>query len=112
MLQSLRHILLLLAAAIVAYLPRPKVEAGVNLLSGKNDAGEERTQAEQSAEAAKPREIISFLKPNITISLIDDQSAYERSAILPQVQPLCSSSCAPMHPSGKPFCVQSSTTHA
>lgn len=68
------------------YLPRPKVVAGVNLLSGKNDKGVERTQAEQSAEADAPREIISFLKPNLTISLVDDATVYERSQIVPQVR--------------------------
>lgn len=67
------------------YLPRPKVIAGVNLLSGKNEEGEARTQKEQSAEADKPREIISFLKPNLTITLVDDATVYERSAIVPQV---------------------------
>lgn len=72
-------------AAVNAYLPRPKVVAGVNLLSGKNEEGQERTQAEQSAEAGKPREIISFLKPNLTITLVDDATVYERSAIEAQV---------------------------
>mmetsp|Transcript_8115 Transcript_8115/g.24117 ORF Transcript_8115/g.24117 Transcript_8115/m.24117 type:complete len:668 (-) Transcript_8115:416-2419(-) len=54
-----------------AYMPRPKVTDGVNLLSGKNDDGKEATQEEQKAAAAAPREIINFLKPNITINLID-----------------------------------------
>ena len=67
------------------YLPRPKVAQGVNLLSGKNDAGEQRTQAEQAAAAAAPREIINFLKPNISISIVDDRTEYANGQIVPQV---------------------------
>lgn len=53
------------------YMRRPKVTDGVNLLSGKNEAGEAATQEAQSAAAAAPREFISFLKPNISINVID-----------------------------------------
>ena len=67
------------------YLPRPKVAEGVNLLSGKNDAGEQKSQAEQAAAAAAPREIINFLKPNISIALVDDRSEYAVGQIVPQV---------------------------
>ncbi len=80
------------------YLPRPKVAEGVNLLSGKNDAGEQRTQAEQAAAASAPREIINFLKPNISVALVDDRSEYAVGQIVPQVSglmlPLASTSAA------------------
>ena len=86
--------------AVNKYLPRPKVAQGVNLLSGKNDAGEQRTQAEQAAAAAAPREIINFLKPNISIAIVDDRSEYAIGQLVPQAshlvlkcrrctQPLC-----------------------
>lgn len=42
-------------------------------------------QAAQRAAAAAPREIISFIKPNLTISLVDDQSVLTPAQILPQV---------------------------
>ena len=71
-------------AAVNKYLPRPKVAQGVNLLSGKNDAGEQRTQAEQAAAAAAPREIINFLKPNISIAIVDDRSEYAVGQLVPQ----------------------------
>jgi hypothetical protein len=56
------------------YLPRPRNKTGVNLLSTE---GEQRAAREQAAaEAGRPREIISLLKPNVTIALVDDATVY------------------------------------
>jgi len=74
-----------LPAAINEYLPRPKATEGVNLLSGKDEAGKDTTHAQQKAAAAVPREIISWIKPNLTISLIDDQTLLTPAHIQPQV---------------------------
>lgn len=42
-------------------------------------------QAQQRAAAAAPREVISYIKPNLTISLVDEQSVLTPTQILPQV---------------------------
>ena len=67
-------------AVLNRYLPRPKNKTGVNLLS--------TTQAEQvdarkadKEDAAKPAEYISFIKPYVSIALIDDATAYPANAV-------------------------------
>ena len=61
------------------YLPRPRNKTGVNLLSTE---GEQRAAREQHAlEAGRPREIISMLKPNVSIALIDDFTVYPADKI-------------------------------
>ncbi|KAK9812617.1 hypothetical protein WJX72_000698 [[Myrmecia] bisecta] len=69
----------------VAFLPKPKVKEGVNLLSGKDSLGVEVTNMTKPVNSTAPREIVSFLKPNITISLVDDFQAYKRGGIPPQI---------------------------
>ncbi|EIE18938.1 cleft lip and palate transmembrane 1 [Coccomyxa subellipsoidea C-169] len=68
------------SAMLNRYLPRPKNKTGVNLLA--------TTQAEQvdarkadKEEAAKPAEYISFIKPYVSIALIDDATAYPANAV-------------------------------
>ena len=56
-------------AALVVYAPRPKRKEGVNLLSG--EAAEKRPDGELAADEG-PAEWISFLKPNISINMVDD----------------------------------------
>lgn len=43
------------------------------------------SQEAQRAAAAAPREVISYIKPNLTISLVDDQTVLVPTNILPQV---------------------------
>jgi len=94
-----------------AHLPRPKNKTGVKLLEAKK---EEKGQgggaggdvdatpgrilagfggggevggagADAAKAAAAPREIISYLKPNLTIALIDEFSAFPANAVPPHV---------------------------
>jgi len=79
----------------VAFLPRPKSKAGVNLLSGDKAkqpalAKEEEVEEEEGqeygggaglAKPKPPREIISFLKPNLTVAMVDDFSTYNAKAV-------------------------------
>lgn len=55
------------------FAPRPKKKEGVNLLSG--EAAERRPQEELAADEG-PAEWISFFKPNVTITMVDDFTAY------------------------------------
>lgn len=77
----------------VAFHPRPKSKAGVNLLSG-DKAKQPALAKEETAEGAHgysvdgetkkvapPREIISFIKPNLTVAMVDDFSAYNAKAV-------------------------------
>lgn len=63
----------LCGAAIVVYAPRPKRKEGVNLLSG--EAAEKRPEEELAAGEGPP-EWIGFYKPNVTITMVDDFTAY------------------------------------
>ena len=60
-------------AAVVHFAPRPKKKEGVNLISG--EAAEKRPRDELSANEASP-DWISFFKPNVTITMVDDFTAY------------------------------------
>ena len=66
-------------AVLNTYLPRPRNKTGVNLLSTE---GEQRAAREQHAlEAGRPREVISMLKPNVSIALVDDFTVYPADKI-------------------------------
>lgn len=68
-----------------SYLPRPKNKTGVNLL--KSNASEIASAAEAAAKLQDaPREIINFLKPNISIALVDHFNAYPKNGIPPMVR--------------------------
>lgn len=86
------------ALPAVAFHPRPKRVTGVKLLSGeepnqhplsKVDAVEEEEEAvvggvygeTTTTTTKRPREIISFLKPNLTVAMIDDFTVYNAKAV-------------------------------
>ncbi|CAI5951531.1 unnamed protein product [Closterium sp. NIES-64] len=81
---------------LVAYYPRPKVDTRKRLLGGGSDANDTAgeppppsskaaadSEEKGDATAVVPEEVewIGFWKPNLTISLIDDFTAYPRTAI-------------------------------
>ena len=72
--------------AIVYFAPRPKKKEGVNLLSG--EAAEWRPQEELAAEEGPP-EWISFFKPNVTITMVDDFTAYPADKVPEHVSGAC-----------------------
>ena len=80
------QILLACCAVLNTYLPRPKNKTGVNLLSSKEEQSEARARDQEAAE--KPTEIISYLKPAVSIALVDDATAYPSNAIPEHVRPL------------------------
>ena len=65
----------LLASDLVGYFPKPKNATGVSLLSGNTT---------EVVVDTGPREYIGFLKPNITIQLLDHFLAYPRNNLPPQ----------------------------
>ena len=78
-----------MAAAVVYFAPRPKRREGVNLLSG--EAAEKRPDEELAANEGPP-EWISFLKPNVTITMVDDFTPYAADKVPDHV------SLTPLHP--------------
>eukprot|EP00891_Asterochloris_glomerata_P007997 jgi/Astpho2/7997/fgenesh1_pm.00119_%23_6_t len=73
--------------ALTAYLPEMRNKTGVNLLSSKDDSGSVSTQEKQKELAAAPRRIISYLKPNMTVAVVDDFQVYGAKAIPAQIAP-------------------------
>ena len=73
------------AAELITYLPKAKSIQGINLLSGQDSSGNQSTHQEQAELAAVPREYISYLKPNLTIAMVDDFTKYQRTGIPPIV---------------------------
>ena len=65
------------------YLPKRRAEQGVNLLSGKNSTGDEGLDV----DTVKHNEtvIVSYLKPNITVSLVDEFGSYPLNKIPPHL---------------------------
>lgn len=55
---------------LIAYLPKPKAEDGVNLLTGKNSTDDKALP--EGTAASNETVIASYLKPNVTITMIDD----------------------------------------
>lgn len=72
-------------AELITYLPKAKSKQGINLLSGQDSSGNQSTHAEQAELAAVPREYISYLKPNLTIAMVDDFTKYPKNGIPPPV---------------------------
>lgn len=68
---------------LIRYLPRPKNKTGVNLLT--SDSAPVRTP---TAPPEAPSELISFWKPNMTISLVDHFQAYNRDQVPQQIRSL------------------------
>ncbi|GAX82575.1 hypothetical protein CEUSTIGMA_g10001.t1 [Chlamydomonas eustigma] len=67
---------------LIGYYPRPKNSTGVKLLSG--DALPTKESEEKDLG---PREIISFLKPNITVQLVDHYIRYPARNVPQQIAP-------------------------
>lgn len=72
------------------WMPKQKSKQGINLLSGQDSAGVKSTHEEQAEQAAGPREYVSYLKPNLTIAMVDDFSKYPAKSI-PQPVSYCQS---------------------
>jgi hypothetical protein len=62
-------------------MPKQKSKQGINLLSGQDSTGVKSTHEEQAEQAAGPREYVSYLKPNLTIAMVDDFSKYPAKSI-------------------------------
>ena len=77
--------LLFTFAELITYLPKAKSKQGINLLSGQDSTGTQSTHEEQAELAAVPREYISYLKPNLTIAMVDDFTKYPKSGMPPPV---------------------------
>ncbi len=73
------------AAELNTWLPKQKNKQGINLLSGQDSTGAKSTHEEQAELAAGPREYISYLKPNLTIAMIDDFQKYPAASVPPPV---------------------------
>lgn len=56
---------------LVLYLPKPKLDKGVNLLTGKNSTGDQ-ANPEDVAAASNETVVVSFLRPNVTLAMVDD----------------------------------------
>lgn len=82
-------------AVLNTYLPRPKNKTGVNLLA-TTQAEQEKARVTDKEEAAKPAEYINFIKPYISISLIDDATSYPANAVPDHVR-FYLPSCKYMH---------------
>jgi len=67
--------------SLIMYMPKPKNKTGVNLLQ----EGGSITTPEASPESKK-REIVSFLKPNITIGMVDHFQSYSKQGLPPQLK--------------------------
>jgi hypothetical protein len=72
----------LVYAALVVYLPKPKIDKRKKLWS-KNEEGTEQEAAEVFLESTREEEEealpdwISFWKPNMTINFVDDFTKYD-----------------------------------
>lgn len=65
-----------------AYLKKRAAKAGVNLLSGKNSTDGEALPDDVALK--NETVIISYLKPNVTVQMIDDFSRYNAAQVPPQ----------------------------
>jgi hypothetical protein len=60
-------------------MPRPKNKTGVNLLSSQ--AEQDRARLADKEQAEKPAEYINYIRPSVSVALVDDASAYPANAI-------------------------------
>ena len=67
-------------AALNKYLPKARNKTGVNLLA-TTQAEQEEARAQGEVDKAKPREYISYLKPAVSIALLDDATSYPANAV-------------------------------
>ena len=80
------------AAELITWLPERRSKQGINLLSGQDSSGVQTTHEEQAELKHIPRNYISYLKPNLTIALVDDFNKYPAKAI---PQPVCTATLLP-----------------
>ena len=78
-------------AELITWLPEKKTKQGINLLSGQDSKGLQTTHEEQAELANVPRSYVSYLKPNMTVVLVDDFTKYPARGI---PQPVCAPCCA------------------
>ncbi|KAL6786103.1 hypothetical protein ACKKBG_A01415 [Auxenochlorella protothecoides x Auxenochlorella symbiontica] len=64
------------------YLKKPRAGTGINLLTGKNSTGNEA--APEDVHTGNDTVIVSFLRPNVTIAVVDDFKKYQLRQIPPQ----------------------------
>lgn len=62
---------------LIAYLPKPKNATGVNLLSG------DKMEEPEPTEKVKPDEIVSYIKPNATVQIVDHFFSYQKRSAIP-----------------------------
>ena len=67
-------------AALNRYLPKARNKTGVNLLA-TSQAEQEEARVQGEVDKAKPREYISYLKPAVSIALLDDATSYPSNAV-------------------------------
>lgn len=83
---------MLCCAALNKYLPKPRNKTGVNLLA-TTQAQQEEARKQGEVDKEKPREYISYLKPFVSIALLDDATAYPANAVPEHVstflEPIC-----------------------
>lgn len=91
-------------AVLNTYLPRPKNKTGVNLLVTTQAEQTDAREAEKE-EAAKPAERINFIKPYISISLIDDATSYPANAVPDHVRTLSKHSLTSICYAWAPFLI-------
>lgn len=70
----------MLLAALNKYLPKPRNKTGVNLLA-TSQAEQEEARKQGLVDKEKPREYLSYLKPSVSIALLDDATAYPANAV-------------------------------
>lgn len=66
-----------------SYLPKRRAEQGVNLLSGKNST--DNQPLGNDTVGHNETVIVSYLKPNVTIALVDDFTSYQMARLPPHL---------------------------
>jgi hypothetical protein len=72
----------LVYAALVVYLPKPKIDKRKKLWSKNEEAAEQEAaevflESTREEEEEAPPDWISFWKPNMTINFVDDFTKYD-----------------------------------
>ena len=61
-------------------MPKARNKTGVNLLA-TTQAEQEEARVQGEVDKAKPREYISYLKPAVSVALLDDATSYPANAV-------------------------------
>lgn len=83
-------------AALNRYLPKARNKTGVNLLA-TTQAEQEEARVQGEVDKAKPREYISYLKPALSIALLDDATSYPANAVPDHVSTRASARALILH---------------